>query len=401
MIRLAMNVFRLLMLAVAAATLAAQSASAADLMTFWDVRQKGANSFNETPPGPAYFKALASTGATWVRLTFSKWNGEGRDFLIGDADHYDGLKSKDLAQLRRTLDAVQAAGLKAVVVLLSLPGARWSQQNGGTFDDRLWSDRAFVGQAVRFWSDLASALKDHPAIAAYNIVNEPAPEKTTGLAENGPMRDLAAWQDAHAGSTRDLSTFYERIIAAIRAVDPATPVMVDSGYHANSRSLAAWPKRLSDDRVLYAIHMYEPYAATSAPNSKRAAPLRYPGATTDYAGGKQSWDRTAVANHIGVAFDWAAAQGLKPTRIVVAEFGCMRLWPDCGTYLKDVMDAVDARGGHWAFYAFREDVWDGMDYELPASLKPGRFYWLVENGKGDRLPRDGQLMRILTTGMKH
>ncbi|WP_198404857.1 hypothetical protein [Burkholderia ambifaria] len=145
-----------------------------------------------------------------------------------------------------------------------------------------------------------------------------------------------------------------------------------------------------------------PYAAaTSAPNLKRDAPLRYPGVTTDYAGGKQTWDRAAVANHIGVAFDWAAAQGLKPTRIVVAEFGCMRLWPDCGTYLKDVMHAVDARGGHWAFYSFREDVWDGMDYELPASLKPGRFYWLAENGKRDRLPRDEQLMRILEAGMKH
>ncbi|WP_232451142.1 glycoside hydrolase family 5 protein [Burkholderia ubonensis] len=400
MTRLAMNAVRLLLLAIAAATLAVQSASAADLMTFWDVRQKGANSFNETPPGSAYFKALASTGATWVRLTFSKWKGERRDFLIGDADHYDGLKPKDLAQLRRTLDAAHAAGLKVVVVPLSLPGARWSQQNGGKFDDRLWSDRAFVNQAVRFWSDLASALKDHPAIAAYNIVNEPAPEKMAGLAENGPMRDLTAWQAEHAGSTRDLSTFYERIIAAIRAVDSATPVMVDGGYYANARSLAAWPKRLSDDRVLYAIHMYEPYAATSAPNLKRDAPLRYPGVTTDYAGGEQTWDRTAVANHIGVAFDWAAAQGLKPTRIAVAEFGCMRLWLDCGAYLKDVMDAVDARGGHWAFYSFREEVWDGMDYELPDSLKPGRFYWLAENGKRDRLPRDGQLMRILEAGMK-
>ncbi|WP_198433051.1 cellulase family glycosylhydrolase [Burkholderia ubonensis] len=178
------------------------------------------------------------------------------------------------------------------------------------------------------------------------------------MLKNGPMRDLTAWQAEHAGSTRDLSTFYERIIAAIRAVDSATPVMVDGGYYANARSLAAWPKRLSDDHVLYAIHMYEPYAAASAPNLKRDAPLRYPGVTTDYAGGKQTWDRTAVANHIGVAFDWAAAQGLKPTRIAVAEFGCMRLWPDCGTHLKDVMDAVDAGDGYWAFYSFREEVWD-------------------------------------------
>lgn len=116
---------------------ASVSASAADLIGFWDGQQKGGNSFNEAPPDAAYFKALAATGATWVRLTFSKWKGEGRDFLLGDADRYDGIPAKDLTTLRHVLDAAQQAGLKVVLVPLSLPGARWAQQNGGKFDDRL------------------------------------------------------------------------------------------------------------------------------------------------------------------------------------------------------------------------------------------------------------------------
>lgn len=77
----------------------------------------------------------------------------------------------------------------------------------------------------------------------------------------------------------------------------------------------------------------------------------------------------------------------------------MRRWPDCATYLTDVLDALQARGGHWAFYAFREDEWDGMDYELPPGLAPGRFYWLTEQGQADRLPRDGALMQILRDRM--
>ena len=376
-------------------------APAADLITFWDTQQKGGNSFNEAPPDEAYFTALAETGATWVRLTFSKWKGEGRDFLIGDVDHYKGLKEKDLATLRKVLDAAQAAGLKVVVVPLSLPGARWVQQNGGKFDDRLWSDPAFSDQAARFWADLAAALKDHPAVAAYNLLNEPAPEKTTGLPENAAMHDLATWQEEQAGGPRDLPKLYERIAAAIRTADAVTPVMVDSGYYANPRSLAAWPARLSDERVLYAFHMYEPYAATSAPNMQRKVPLRYPGVTTNYAGGRLAWDRAAVAAHIDVAFDWAKAQGLPPNRVVAAEFGCMRLWRDCRAYLEDVIDAVDARGGHWAFYSFREDVWDGMDYELPASLTLGRFYWLAEQHRTEGLSRNGGLMRLLQQRMRN
>lgn len=176
--------------------------------------------------------------------------------------------------------------------------------------------------------------------------------------------------------------------------------MVDGGYYANPRALAAWPKRLADDRVLYAFHMYEPYDATSAPNMKRKAPLRYPGAETDYAGGRMAWDRKAVTDHIGAAFDWAKAQGLPPTRVVAAEFGCMRLWADCGRYLTDVIDAVEEKGGHWAFYSFREDEWEGMDYELSAKVKPGQFYWLKEEGKADKLPRDGTLMDLLKARMQ-
>lgn len=374
-------------------------ASAADLMTFWDVPRHGANSFNATPPDAAYFQALAATGASWVRLTFSKWPGAGQDFLIGDADGYDGIPAADLETLRGVLDAAQAAGLKVVVAPLSLPGARWRQQNGGAFDDRLWSDPAWTEQAVRFWTDLAAALKDHPAVAGYNILNEPAPEKQGGLTENAAMADVMAWQAGVAGTPRDLPAFYDRVIAGIRSADPVTPVMVDAGYYASPLALAAWPARLADDRVLYAMHMYEPYEATSSPNMKRDVPLRYPGVQTEYAGETLAWDAAAVQAHLDLAYDWAEAQGIPAAHVVTAEFGCMRRWADCGTYIGDVMDAVEARGGAWAFYAFREDEWEGMDYELPADLAPGRFYWLMEEGQSQKLPRNGSLMDLLRDRM--
>ena len=71
-----------------------------------------------------------------------------------------------------------------------------------------------------------------------------------------------------------------------------------------------------------------------------------------------------------------------------------------GRTLPDVLDAVERRGGHWAFYALREDEWEGMDYELPTDMKPGRFYWLMEEGRGDELPRDGELMELLRDHLK-
>lgn len=103
------------------------AANAADLITFWDTPQHGGNSFNRLPPDQAYFDALKKYGASWVRLSYDKWKPAKRDFLIGDADHYEGIPAADLATLKATLDRADKAGLKVVITPLSLPSMRWSQ----------------------------------------------------------------------------------------------------------------------------------------------------------------------------------------------------------------------------------------------------------------------------------
>jgi hypothetical protein len=165
--------------------------------------QHGANSFNGAPPDAAYFRALRGHGATWVRLSFSKWKSRERDFLFGNLDDYRGLVAEDIATLRATLDQAHAAGLKVVVTPLSLPGARATQLNGDKFDDRLWSERRYWDQAAACWRDLAGALRDHPAIAAYNLLNEPVPEREGGLAEESSPETMRAWYAKQRGSTRD------------------------------------------------------------------------------------------------------------------------------------------------------------------------------------------------------
>ena len=52
----------------------------------------------------------------------------------------------------------------------------------------------------------------------------------------------------------------------------------------------------------------------------------------------------------------------------------MRRWPSCPEYLEDVVSTLEANRLHWAFYAFREDEWDGMDYELGSGPMPAG-YW--------------------------
>jgi hypothetical protein len=362
------------------------SSLAADSLAFWDSPQHGGNSFNRLPPDQAYFSALKGYGATWVRLSWDKWQPEQRDFLLGNADNYQGLMKQDLQTLKDTLARAHAAGLKVVITPLSLPGMRWAQNNNGRFDDRLWQDKRYWQQSAKFWRDLAAQLKDNPAVAAYNLINEPAPEKRAGLPEHASQEEMKAWYKKQQGTARDLPEFYQTVIKAIREVDKTTPVMVDSGWYAAADSFSYWPSALSDSRVLYSFHMYEPYDATSAPNLKRPKPYEYPG-VVPFGGKQEKWNGERVANYLQQPFSWAKQRGVAENRMVAGEFGCMRQLAGCRQYLEDVLRVMDKTQAHWAFYSFREDAWDGMDYELGKSKVPWSYWKAIDAHKRDTLPR--------------
>lgn len=377
---------------------------AQDKIAFWDTQQYGANSFNASPPDVAYFKALKKTGATWVRLTFSKWRGQTRDFLIGNMDDYQGLVEQDFQILKSVLDSAHTAGIKVALVPLSLPGSRWIQHNKRVFDDRLWSHTKYVTQSAQFWQDLAKRLHNHPAIIAYNVINEPVPERKGGGVENASVAHTMAWHRKHKNTPRDLQWVYTQIIKAIRTVDTHTPIMVESGWYANPISYASWDSALPDDKVIYGFHMYEPYKATSTPNRKRKKQgrpvLRYPGVKTEYMGHHVQWNKAIIAQHIKHAFTWAKHHNIPYNRMVMSEFGCIRDWVDCGAYLNDVLDSVNAYKAHWAWYTFRPDEWDAMDYELPTDFPMGHYYWFIEDGRYHKLPRNGKLIKIIQSKMQ-
>ena len=362
------------------------TACAADLIAFWDTPRHGGNSFNRLAPQKSYFDALHGYGASWVRLSYDKWLPARRDFLLGDADDYQGLAEADLATLRKVLDDAHAAGLKVVIAPLSLPGMRWGQNNHGRFDDRLWQDKRYWDQSAAFWRDLATALKDHPAIAAYNLINEPAPEKNTGLPEHASAEAMRAWYQRERGGARDLPLLYQQMVAAIREVDRLTPVMLDAGWYAAADAFAYWPAPLADSRALYSVHMYEPYAVTSAPNLARDEPYAYPG-PVPFGGRTQAWNARRVADYLQQPLHWAASVNLPSTRLVIGEFGCMRRLPGCRQYLEDVLGVLDDARLHWAFYSFREDSWDGMDYELGTAKVPWRYWKAIDQGAPDPLAR--------------
>jgi hypothetical protein len=196
---------------------------------------------------------------------------------------------------------------------------------------------------------------------------------------------MRQWYAGVRGTTRDLPLLYEKLIAAVRQSDPRTPIMLDAGFYAAADGFNYWPAALADDRLLYAYHMYEPWSATSAPNLKREKPYRYPG-ESPFGNGHSRWDARRVADYLQQPVAWAKRHGVPINRLVAAEFGCARRWPDCPRYLEDVLAALDVDRVHWAFYSFRES-WDGMDYELGDRPLPAAYWQAQEQGKPFELKR--------------
>ncbi len=56
--------------------------------TYWRTQWKGANFFNRTPKED-WFVAAKEAGIQSARLASDKWQSEGSDFLIGDADSFE------------------------------------------------------------------------------------------------------------------------------------------------------------------------------------------------------------------------------------------------------------------------------------------------------------------------
>ncbi|MEW5701808.1 MAG: cellulase family glycosylhydrolase [Candidatus Zixiibacteriota bacterium] len=250
---------------------------------FWTRLRHGANCFNHVVTAD-WWRAAGDVGIEVVRLAPNKWDSRHRDFLLGDADQFTGLITEDLGLLLASLAQADSVGMKVVVTTLSLPGARWRQQNGDRSDLRLWRDTSYWGRAYRFWRELAGHLKDNPAVVGYNILNEPTPEFAVGA--DGPVV---------------LNRFYATVVRAIRDVDSTTPIVLDGGRWASPDGLAEF-RPLLDTNVIYAFHMYEPFEYTN--KKANAGRFSYPGTVVTDGGDTIALDRSFLELYLGRVSEW-------------------------------------------------------------------------------------------------
>lgn len=136
---------------------------------------------------------IAAAGFDHVRLPLNA-----RLLFDGEALLEDGI-----AHVDRTIQWCRDAGISCVLDLHGAPGG----QTGENIDDsahrlpELFTDPVAYGQGLRVWELLALRYRDEPVVSAFDLLNEPLPEK-------------------HADLVPRLADFYRDVIAVIRGVDP-------------------------------------------------------------------------------------------------------------------------------------------------------------------------------------
>ena len=347
-------------------------------LEFWKQQRKGANSQNRTVE-PEYWNAAAAAGLEYIRLLPDAWPSESRDFLIGNADDFKQLSKPDLATLKAALDDAEREGVKVIMTMISLPGARWRQLNDDVDDGRLWQEPGFQSQAIEFWRQLARELKDHPAIVAYNPLNEPHSERAFGFEQEADP-GFAAWVEQVKGTRADLNLFNQRMVKAIREEDSETPILLDGWFYASPKAIS-YVEPVDDEATLYAFHNYGPWIFTAYRVNKGrfAYPHRMPGASE---GQTEVWSVENIRDGLSQVAAWADRHDIPVHHIIASEFWVDRRLEGAQQYLTDYITVLNERGWHWAFYAYRGDgAWGGLDYELGTGKQDWRIWGAEERGE--------------------
>jgi len=369
-------------------------------MEFWSMQRRGAN-YGPGRLRPDAFRAAARAGIEFFRLRLESLAPQQRDFLIGDADHYQRLNATDLALLRTILDEADKNGIKIVLTMFSLPGCRAKRDVTDPSDGRLWRDEAYQRQAFALWRDLARQMKGHPSIVAYNPLNEPHPEREFGFDKPDDPR-FASWLERIRGTTPDLDRFNRKMVAAIREADADTPVILDGWFYADPGGFR-YNVPVADYRTLYALHNLGPWKFTTfrVNNGRFAYPDRMPAKNNAVA----KWTIDNLKALVEPVEAFAARHQIPPNRIIASEFWCDRRIPGAAAYLADELRIYNEHGWHWAFYTFRpEGAWTGLDYEIPPTAKLAQIWDAEKRGEDlERLkPRGGNpVWAVIQRALSH
>ncbi len=278
---------------------------------------------------------LSDLGMNSVRVPFNY-----RHFEDDDAPFV--IKEEGFRLLDSVVDACARHGIYTILDLHAVPGAQnqhWHSDNPTQWA-HFWSQRQFQDRVVNLWEHVAEHYKDNPWVAGYNPVNEPA--------------------DAHGAAIRP---FYERLEAAVRAVDPRHILFLDGNRYSTQFDQLGDPM----PNCVYTAHDY------ALPGFADGGP--YPGESR----GKYV-DRDQVEATFLERTEYMRTTG---TPIWVGEFGPVYTGDparDEQRYrlLEDQLEIYRRHDASWALWTYKDIGLQGLVHADPGSAYMRRIAPVIE-----------------------
>lgn len=255
------------------------------------------------------FRRIADIGFNCVRLPFNHRLVE----TAPDVYDHDGVKLLD-----RTVGWAKECGLWVVLDLHGACGAQnhdWHSDSLGTAD--LWTKKSCRDRTLALWKFLADRYRDEPAVAGYDLLNEPV------LPDAGPLNDL-----------------YRQLIRTIRSVDKNHIIFLEGNRWAQD---AACLERFDDDNLAVSVHYYGALEFTF----NWVPHLAYP------------WETLHGRHDAGsIRGKLEEYQGLSRERgvpVFVGEFGVNNREGRYGEglWVADALKAFEEFGFHWTYWTYK------------------------------------------------
>ena len=301
------------------------------------------------------FEDVRRLGTGLIRLGAVN-NASDMRALVDEDGARSAISTQTLSEIFQCLDRIDRCGMKAIIAPTHLPGRLFSLEDN--YDFRMWDSVDCQEELVRFWDTLAEELADHPAVAGFDLINEPF----TPTDANRSSDEIAS--DPYC---QTLTSIYRSCLAEIRKHNGTIPVIFESTFWGHPHAITHL-QAIGDPNAVYSFHMYHPRGLTNrAMNQDR---FEYPGLAPVGQDAEQllSFSREVLVTFLEPVERWRVANGLRPDQIFVGEFGICREVRGANQYLSDLISIFEQFGWGWCAYAFRDDAWDAMDYELGTAL---------------------------------
>lgn len=174
---------------------------------------------------------VANIGMNVIRLPISWLN------IVNE----DGtFKTNAWTKIDWLVNQAAARNLYVLLDLHTLPGGDcpWgSCGRVGPNPNGFWTNTAYQDMVVEIWKAMADRYKGNPAVAGYDLMNEP----------------LLDWNETSTILTQKFN-YYDRLYDAVRAIDPDHMIFIEAFFNWNN---SITPSTYGWTNVVYELHPYD------------------------------------------------------------------------------------------------------------------------------------------------